>query len=493
MSRAINTCLLWGLLALLTAVPLVAGGNRPALWALHASLAGLLAIGSGLAWLFGEKGEAKQAMGLIVWPAGLLALVGIWILMQAQGGLLVHPLWHAVWEGDGISARMTINRHETMLAALRLATAACVFVGAFAVGRDRQQANRVLTGFVIIACGYGLVAMLLQVSGTERPVLLSDPVNGQFSGTFVNRNNAATYFGLGLVVAVGLFFKALPRGGERPRASDGGGHLRRRLAGIIGMCAGRSGLYLSFVAVLATVLLLTGSRGGIAASGVALVMLAGLHVLRDRARGGGGRQSCVARFVTFAILATLVVVLLETAGARFINRLADNGLGSQGRVAVLQTGGAALGDHLAMGAGYGTFADVLPLYRGQGLDGLATWDKAHNDYLELALGLGLPMAMVALLAIALPAWSALRGFFRRRRTPVACGVAVAATGLVGLHGLVDFSLQIQAVTLSFATLLGLGLAQAESRRTGRGMARASRRPHRKHRERRSTIQTAEQS
>jgi hypothetical protein len=43
---------------------------------------------------------------------------------------------------------------------------------------------------------------------------------------------------------------------------------------------------------------------------------------------------------------------------------------------------------------------------------------------------------------------------------VAAGVAV----LVGVHALVDFSLQIQAVALTFIAVLGAGVAQSTSSR-----------------------------
>jgi hypothetical protein len=47
-------------------------------------------------------------------------------------------------------------------------------------------------------------------------------------------------------------------------------------------------------------------------------------------------------------------------------------------------------------------------------------------------------------------------------------LAVAAAVLVGAHAAIDFSLQIQAIALTFAALLGAGLAQAESSRISLG-------------------------
>jgi len=87
-------------------------------------------------------------------------------------------------------------------------------------------------------------------------------------------------------------------------------------------------------------------------------------------------------------------------------------------------------------------------------------DKAHNDYLELAAGWGLPAtlawwgAFVWLVAIC---W---RGFFYRRHDRVYPALAVAASILVAIHSLFDFSLQMPAISLTYAAILGVGIAQA---------------------------------
>ena len=54
----------------------------------------------------------------------------------------------------------------------------------------------------------------------------------------------------------------------------------------------------------------------------------------------------------------------------------------------------------------------------------------------------------------------MRGVFARRRGQRFTLVAVGATVLVAMHALVDFSLQIPAVAVTFAALLGIGVAQA---------------------------------
>ena len=56
------------------------------------------------------------------------------------------------------------------------------------------------------------------------------------------------------------------------------------------------------------------------------------------------------------------------------------------------------------------------------------------------------------------------GIRRRRRDRIYPAIGVAATALVAAHSTVDFSLQIPAVAVSYAFLLGLGCAQSFSTR-----------------------------
>jgi hypothetical protein len=45
-------------------------------------------------------------------------------------------------------------------------------------------------------------------------------------------------------------------------------------------------------------------------------------------------------------------------------------------------------------------------------------------------------------------------------------IALSATVLVGLHGFVDFSLQIQGVAISYIALMGMGVAQSRGSQRG---------------------------
>jgi len=55
-----------------------------------------------------------------------------------------------------------------------------------------------------------------------------------------------------------------------------------------------------------------------------------------------------------------------------------------------------------------------------------------------------------------------KGAIMRRQNNMIPAVAASVSFLVGAQSLVDFSLQIQSIALTFAALLGAGVAQSAS-------------------------------
>jgi hypothetical protein len=62
------------------------------------------------------------------------------------------------------------------------------------------------------------------------------------------------------------------------------------------------------------------------------------------------------------------------------------------------------------------------------------------------------------------ALTCLKGVRRRHRDWAFPAIGVAASVLVGVHALLDFSLQIPAVAILYAGIMGIGCAQASSSR-----------------------------
>ena len=98
---------------------------------------------------------------------------------------------------------------------------------------------------------------------------------------------------------------------------------------------------------------------------------------------------------------------------------------------------------------------------------MGTFDKldfAHNTYLEVLQGLGLIFGSMLLASVSVMVWRCVKGVATRQVNETVPAVAASAAVVLGVHSLVDFSLQIQAIAITFMALLGAGVAQSESSR-----------------------------
>jgi O-antigen ligase len=150
--------------------------------------------------------------------------------------------------------------------------------------------------------------------------------------------------------------------------------------------------------------------------------------------------------------------------AIFAGRLLVLGFGSADRLAVYKLTILSILDAPWKGFGYGTFEYVFPMYRDNSLSPFGVWDKAHNTYLEMIQGLGIPVAALCLGMRLMLAARCGYAALTRMSSATAPLVATAATVIVALHSFVDFSMQIQAVALTWTALLAVGVAQSWSGR-----------------------------
>jgi len=145
-------------------------------------------------------------------------------------------------------------------------------------------------------------------------------------------------------------------------------------------------------------------------------------------------------------------------------RLLALGFDSADRLAVYRLTILSIFDAPWTGFGYGTFQNVFPMYRDNSVPPLGVWDKAHNTYLEIFQGLGIPFAVLFLCVLSVLAVRSAYAALNRQSGATVPLVAASATVIVTLHSFVDFSMQIQAVALTWTALLGAGVAQSWSGR-----------------------------
>lgn len=440
------------LLTIVVLSPLPFASNRPWSWSLLTAVAGLTL---GLWWIHvRHNGGRPIRLAWRLLPSMIgFAIVLLWAAFQIlpwTPRAWHDPLWTqtAAFLGTAYRGAISFDAQSTVDAVMRLIGYGAVFIAAWGFALDRERASRIVKVLLwtITACAaYGL---LVQFSGSNTVLWFHKwAYLNNVTGPFVNRNNFATYIGFGTILCSVLLYGRLKPAFE-PELSR-----RESLIRLVRATFGTSWDYLAAGAVLLTALLLTGSRAGTASTFLGLLAVGALLITRE-----GSKRSLPLMSVLVGGLA--VIAFLSLSGEEVIDRTLATSITTEERQAVFALTLTAINDHFWTGIGLGTFDPVFAIYRDATL--LNTWDKAHNVYLETMLELGVPAALVMFASMAWIIILCVRGYFLRHRDRnyplIAIGCAVVAT----VHSTLDFSLQIPAVAMAFAIVLGVGFAQSFS-------------------------------
>jgi len=411
-----------------------------ALWAVH------LALGR----------RPPVAMRRLAIPAILFAAAMLWGAVQASHltpAAWHHPLWGMAGRtlDRGDIGAISLSPADTRDAIFRLCGYAAVFYLTLNLCRDRRRARRVLEAVAAATTLYAAYGIVAHLSGAERILWMQKTSYfGDLTSTFVNRNTFAIFAGLGLICLVGLLCDGMGRAtrGISARLE------RRRLLGEF--MVGRGAVLATAIFATGTAILLTHSRAGLACSVAALIVL--LLVL--------GLSGAIALRRTMAAIAVATVLLiglfLAGGGSGTTERLLQVGDHAETRMEIYRRTVDAIGDSPWLGTGFGAFANTFRLYRSQAI--AEPFSEAHDTYLETVMELGLPAGIALLLAVAsLPALC-LAGLVRRRRGLTLPAVGLAASTLIGLHAVVDYSIQNPAIASLYFLIMAAACAQCWSSR-----------------------------
>jgi O-antigen ligase len=312
-----------------------------------------------------------------------------------------------------------------------------------------------LTSIAVLSCAYaayGLFAFALtpgRVLWFDRPFATT----GFITSTFINPNSFATYAGIGLIVICGLII-----GLYRNEFGAVGGSIRFRIANFIEVTGRKGAMLFGGALLIVAALLLSQSRGGVLSAGLGLCVF-GASTFRTK------QHRLVEQRAAIIILgAVLLGVAFLVFGDLLVGRIRQQGFWDSGRPAVYTITIRSILDAPLTGYGYGTFRDIFPMFRDQSAGTFGKWDMAHDTYLEVFQGLGLVFGLLLVASIVLLASRCVKGATTRQENEMIPCVGAAVAGLVAVNSLVDFSLQIQAVGLTFMALLGAGVAQSKSSR-----------------------------
>jgi len=447
-----NTLLHKFFLLVLVLAPLPLGSNREWSWSLCAFLVAVITLIWVLHSLFQPRQVARPPSLPVV---AIFLLVCAWAWIQTVAWVPAgwkHPLWVMTAQalGKELPGSISVAAEDGFVALMRLLCYGLVFFLAYQFGGDRIKA---LSTFKWIAFGgfvYAIYGLIIFWGDYGTLFWFFDEAyKGDVRGTFVNRNSFATYVGLALLCAIAVFNQQIP--GKRNTVfatpKSDGLQIEKFLL--------RVWKPLTVILLMTTALILTHSRGGFFSTlsgGLVLLLL-----LDRRQKNQSGRSK--AALGAAVLIAVIAFVLTSEVLLQRIDRINVDG---NTRLEVYAMTADAIEDNPFLGFGYGTFSDAFRLYRDEKLN--AHFDKTHNTYLENIFELGWPAAGLLFLSIGWVGFVCLRGSFRRGRDWIYPATGIASSVLVGIHSFFDFSLQMPAVAITFAGILGVAFAQSYSSR-----------------------------
>lgn len=458
-SQPAEKIILYCIAAIICLAPLPFGSDRPAPFAVITFAVGALSIFWGL---FASRNKAFVRISLshLKFGAAIMALVMLWAIIQIipfniKG--FSSDFWFAVQQllpQENIRSSVSINRAGAWPGFFRILSYIILFWLVLQTCRSSNNARKLLSVISLSGCGYAIYGLILKALRIQK-ILWYDKIYyvDSLTSTFVNRNNYATYAGIVLVVSIALFLnKLFENSADLKKRGSSNAILRRMFTTALPQ--------LAVVLVIAASLILSASRAGIISSIIGVLALALLSAFTGSLKK---YRKILLGLCAFIII--LFGVIFSSGGEITISRFNDVISDSSSRLAIYDATINAIADQPLKGTGLGGFINIFPVYMADNdlgrVDTITTY--AHNSYLELALELGLPAAML-LGYVLMRLWAnCVYGTVSRRKNNYIPSAAASAVIVVAFHALFDFSAQIPAIAILFFALLAIGLAQSWSK------------------------------
>jgi O-antigen ligase len=291
---------------------------------------------------------------------------------------------------------------------------------------------------VVFGAGYAFFALVQELTANGKIFWLHSPqFHGSIYGSYVNHDHYAGLMEMLMPLPFVLSMGHLLRGGKRV---------------LVAFCA----------VLMASTIFLSGSRGGMLAFVLEMVLFAALTL--------GKKRSPRIALGSMAVCVLVLAFLVFLGKGQVLGRLGDLSPGA--RLDMTKDSLRMFFHRPVWGWGLGTFPTVYPSYRSFYTNLFV--NEAHNDYAQLLVETGL-------LGFALMLWFLIclyrNGLPTSRRWEFKWDGAVSLAALLGctgilLHSFVDFNLQIPANAALFYVLCGLAASGplAELSKPGRSRA-----------------------
>lgn len=441
MTRSANYLFQAPLIFILLFGPMFLGGHRPFFWALWASVA-LLVL---LIYVF----LLARAKVYFVSPDKSLFVIGflffsflLGVLAQLSPvDLYLEPVVFRARTGyEIISNTLSLTPGDSFLGLLRWITYGILFFITLQINyRNEERARTLLRSVIIIIALYAVYSVLaLYRFGDTILTLDKWAYKGFATGTFVNRNSFATFLGLGAIVSMCFLL-------EKPKDRDVPSNFA---VSVKNFSDGRKPILIMCFLSTCLALSMTGSRMGIFATGIALLVVIGLQLRR---------KHFVTLLILLAAIGVPIIFFIIAGTEETFDRVFSTDQAFDVRIGLYSDIIEMIMARPWFGYGLGSFEYAFPLFHSELVPTDLIWQLAHSTYLGNWVDMGIlfgtiPVAIFFIIMIRLIM------ALRSGNTSVEVYSALGCLTLVGLHALVDFSMEIHAVAMYMVIILGLSYA-----------------------------------
>lgn len=352
--------------------------------------------------------------------------------------------------GIGIFLLMRVAMAHSLLVGgyIVLAMGWLAFFAVWVMSRHSLRLTRsMVVGLVCLGMLEACLGVTQAIVGAD---VLADRVgdlSSVASGTLVNRNHFAGLLNMALMLGIGSMLATFFESGSR--------RLRPEVIGQVW-------LWLGVSVVVSLAVVLSFSRGGVAALFATIVFLLAAFMWKKWSGSEGSVSKGLGLVFVFVLL---LVGLASWVGIDYLySRIGEVEADAGIRLPVYRDSVNLILDNPLTGVGPGMYKWRFRPYQQSNLHKL--YDHAHNDYLETAAEWGLPAAVLFWLFVCWRCFDSLRLFLVSRnplRRGLALGCAAAIFSIL-VHSMIDFNLQIPSNWVVFCILLALSWGMALERK-----------------------------
>lgn len=319
--------------------------------------------------------------------------------------------------------------------------------------------NTIIKTIAILSSILGLYGLVTYLGKIDK-ILWLDKTSyiDSLTGTFINRNSFATYLGMGIILNLLLLLKKekFPKTDSFNKKSL----IKTTKAELFfNDFFSKKIIYVIGIIINFTALLLTYSRWGLTTFLFGLIIFIALFLNTKKQTKTKKKSTLPIILIALSIVSAIIILYITTLGLNsdWVHKFSLTNYHINHRLGIYQTTIEAIKNSTLLGHGAGTFEFIFEKFRTNTLP-LSFNQRiiyAHNGYLQTIAELGLVGAALLFYCFGYLFYSLFRGLHIRKKEHTYLISGISILTVLAANSLLDFSIQVQTVTITFLVLMGI--------------------------------------